>query len=511
MATIIDDNLSKILSARYGEEVRGAIHDAIEQCYNNVDSDLNMKSNGIKIVRDAESGFDANDLPDNSFTDFIITQSALSFAKNLPSEITSNPVQHEIVFINYGPNINGQHQEIIEIIDGEVHLYFREKQMDSYKPWSSLGTNRVIYDVLNNSKNNTIDLDSVKDYSFNYVLSVPSLDGVDNHNFPEATQFAQEVMGLCNIGVSSNLTIQALITDKNAIYTRSTSNTGHGAVYNDWGKIGRREIFVSPEKKNGYQKGQWYTSLLDGLIDATSDFDNIVYVLPGTYDLVKEYQDHFGSDFFSEYNPDLDEFAKGLVLKNRVTVICARGAEITCNYDGSNRTASDLFSPFNAGPFGFTLIGAEVRDSNVRYSVHDERSTYEDVYVNHYIGCSFYHDKGNGYRQALGGGLGINGNVIIENCMFKSVGVTDEFVLTYHNSLSDGKNARSMVTIKDSIVDGKIRCSYYGNSTAMSEMIVTNCRLLSEPVVTQEVSGYDIQNFKLYAWNNTIESEPILS
>ena len=83
MATIIDDNLSKILSARYGEEVRGAIHDAIEQCYNNVDSDLNMKSNGIKIVRDAESGFDANDLPDNSFTDFIITQSGY-FSKRSP-------------------------------------------------------------------------------------------------------------------------------------------------------------------------------------------------------------------------------------------------------------------------------------------------------------------------------------------------------------------------------------------------------------------------------------------
>ena len=519
MATIIDDNLSKILSARYGEEVRGAIHDAIEQCYNNVDSDLNLKYNGTKIVRDSSNEFDANNAPENSFTIFIVTESGLDFVKNIPYEITSNKVQHEFVFINYGTGLVGTHQVIFEVLDGKPYMYLREQNSGVFQSWVSFDVidrdSIVVNDILNNSNTKQIDLNSAKKDSFNYVLSVPSLDSVDNKNFPEATQFSQESLLLLNAGKTDNLDFQELVTDYGTIYTRTTNNTGDGFKFNNWTKIGRRTIVVSPTQSRDYGNCHHYTSLLEGLIDATSDFDNIVYVLPGTYDLIKEYEDYYGSNFFTDYNPTLTGygFQRGLVLKNRVTVICAREAKITCNYNGLNSTASNIFSPFNSGPLGFTLVGADVRDTNVRYSMHDERSTYTDVYVNHYIGCSFHHDKGsgNGYRQALGGGLGINGNVIIENCMFESVGVTDEWVVTYHNSLSSGQTARSMVTIKDSIIDGKIRCSYYGNSTAMSEMIVTNCRLLSEPVVVQENSEYDIQNFKLYAWNNDIQSEPMLS
>ena len=33
MSNSITDFLAAILSAKYGEQVRGAIHDAIEQCY----------------------------------------------------------------------------------------------------------------------------------------------------------------------------------------------------------------------------------------------------------------------------------------------------------------------------------------------------------------------------------------------------------------------------------------------------------------------------------------------
>ena len=89
MATIIDDNLSKILSARYGEEVRGAIHDAIEQCYNNVDSDLNLKYGGNKLLTGSDGTmFDANEsAANNSFYQFIVTKDGLKKLANFPSEI----------------------------------------------------------------------------------------------------------------------------------------------------------------------------------------------------------------------------------------------------------------------------------------------------------------------------------------------------------------------------------------------------------------------------------------
>lgn len=520
MATVIDENLNKILSARYGEEVRGAIHDAIEQCYNNVDSDLNLKTFGIKVYDGSadETAFDANNAPENSFGLFVVTQNGKKNIVNFPSELIQSKSQIEFVFLNFGTNSAGSHQLIVSIIKNKIFLYAREHE-HSWDPWFSLKSDDrdlVTKNQYSNGYIKEIDANEIKGDSINYIISAPQLDGVNNKNFPVGVQKNQAVMTLIALGQSSNNT-QTIITDRDFIAYRFSNDYGDKKwTYGPWTKIGRRKIFVSKTNSSAvvkYGNGPTYTSLLEALIDATSDFDNIVYVYPGEYDLIKEYEDYFGSDFFTAYDSSEHEFSKGLVLKNRVTVVFAKGAKVTCMYDGSDRTLSNSFSPFNSGNFGFTLIGAEVHDQNVRYSMHDERAESYDIYVNHYAGCHFYHDKGtgNGYGQTLGGGLGINGLVSIEDCMFRSEGDTGNIV-SYHNSHSGyGHNAESFVSIKDSIIDGSVRFSWYGNSTNISKMIVTNCRLLSEPITSRENVDFDFQNVKLYAWNNAIESEPILS
>lgn len=516
MATIIDDNLSKILSARYGEEVRGAIHDAIEQCYNNVDSDLNLKYGGNKLLTGSDGTmFDANEsAASNSFYQFIVTKDGLKKLANFPSEIMQYGKQIEFILITFGQNHPGSHQLILETHDGSLTIYLRDKEQ-TWMGWSSVSSNSIFKRVSNNLIKET-DANDLVGNNIRYLLLANQLEGVKNKNFPIGVTKGQAIATLISLGQSTGNT-QTLITDRDFIAYRTSSDRGGGNwQFNNWTKIGRRKIFVSKNRLSSmvtYGNGVAYNSLLEALIDATSDFDNIVYVYPGEYDLIKEYKNYFGSDFFTTYDPHMHEFARGLFLKNKVTLIFSKGAKVKCMYDGSDPSLSNLFSPFNAGPFGFTLIGADVQDQNVRYSVHDERAESNDLYLNHYIGCHFYHDKGtgNGYKQALGGGLGNNGIVRIEDCMFKSKGCT-EYIVSYHNSRSGGGiNAESFISIKDSIIDGSVRFGWYGNATNISKMMVTNCRLLSEPIVSRENNEFDIKNVKLYAWNNSIESDPVLS
>ena len=244
-----------------------------------------------------------------------------------------------------------------------------------------------------------------------------------------------------------------------------------------------------------------FTSLTECVLTAIRTQNAHVLVMPGTYDIISEYQALYGNDFFTNYPQNPSDV--GIMLRNGITVEFSPNAFVVCEYTGSNTNVQNKFSPINAGPDGFTLINAHVTSKKVRYSVHDERSGNTDYYVNHYIGCHFIHDKdsGSGYIQALGGGLGKNGKIIIEDCIFESNNETGAIV-SYHNAQVSG--ARSDIVIKDTVINGTIRFSWYGESTLVSTMLVTNCKLLSEPFTTQETSSYNIENVEIIKWNNAI-------
>src|SRR5699024_1754533 len=118
----------------------------------------------------------------------------------------------------------------------------------------------------------------------------------------------------------------------------------------------------------------------------------------------------------------------GICLKNRVHVIFANGSKVLFNYKGSNTKVHEYFSPFNSGEYGFTLENVWIESTNCRYSVHDERGFAADPYHNKYIRCTMIHDSSNcswGAHQAIGGGLGQYGDVLIEDRYYKAVGNVD--------------------------------------------------------------------------------------
>lgn len=246
-------------------------------------------------------------------------------------------------------------------------------------------------------------------------------------------------------------------------------------------------------------------TLKEGIEKATEYFDSIVMVDAEDFDLVAE----FGQNYLDSYS-DTSKMI-GLWLKNRVHVVFASGARVLFNYTGSNTVVQTNFSPFNAGDYGFTLENAWVVSKNCRYSVHDELNSSEIPYQNVYKHCTFIHDSSTttwGAHQAIGGGLGLHGDILIEDCYASSVGAVaaNQPIVSYHNATSQTAESKSNIVVRGCRFEGTFRCTNQGKSTTKSRATVTNCSLLSEPYAEITITEQRADNMELYKWNNEIRN-----
>ena len=257
----------------------------------------------------------------------------------------------------------------------------------------------------------------------------------------------------------------------------------------------------SPQKIFNVGSKREYTTLRAGIEAAEKFLDATVFVDPEEFDLVEE----FGREYLDSY--DGSEGMIGIWLKNRVHVIFASGAKVLFNYTGENKNVHTYFSPFNAGEYGFTLENAWVESKNCRYAMHDERNSAKIPYTNHYKRCTFIHDSSEcswGAHQALGGGLGCWGDILIEDCYMSSNGYED--VLTYHNAgynQPDLTAFKSNLIIRGCYVDGAIRVNATGYSNLVTCAHISGNCLKAEPhsgKTTEDATD----NVLLRAWNNVI-------
>lgn len=243
-------------------------------------------------------------------------------------------------------------------------------------------------------------------------------------------------------------------------------------------------------------KNRQFKKLKDCIEEATKYMDAVVYVDEGIYDLVSE----FGEDFLGSYS-GTDNI--GIELKNRVHVIFSSGATVVFNYTGTNEATQKYFSPFNAGAYGYTLENAWVESVNCRYSVHDERANADDSYHNVYKRCVFIHDssKASGWHasQAIGGGLGKYGDILIEDCYCKSVGNDDS--ISYHspNVSEEGNNSKSKIVVKNTYTSGTLCFVPLGNSSRKTPIYVTGCNTRIAPYLNGSA-----ETMELIQWGNTI-------
>lgn len=242
-----------------------------------------------------------------------------------------------------------------------------------------------------------------------------------------------------------------------------------------------------------------FTKLTDAINEAIRYMDSTVYVGQGTWDLIEE----LGADYLNS----VSQTQPGLILKNRIHVICSSNSKITCNYTGSRGDTITWLSAFNAGIYGFTLENATIESSKCRYSVHDERSADADAYNNYYINCRMTHDNTDGgYNQCIGGGLGLNGHIIIDGCTFKNPARTNYQIVYYHNTSGTGK---SFVEVKGSYFDGTntLGFQWHGTSpTTQKSTLFAHGNSLGSAIQHTGTPGATVENTEVIAWNNEIRS-----
>lgn len=281
------------------------------------------------------------------------------------------------------------------------------------------------------------------------------------------------------------------------------------------------QLYASLNEKKGHRTyivrkagGGDYTSLVEAVLDNVGAWGVTLHLDEGTYDVIQELTDYYGtSDFLSQ-----TLHGRGLEIGYDMTIEGSPNALIVANYTGSDVDMLKEFSPLNCNKSahvgGMTLRGVNIRCSNVRYCVHDEKGqggvgTYNNLYEN----CNFYIDNTDNTEwhssQCIGGGLGKNGSIIVRNCIFEEIEPNSptNAAVSYHNCASSG--AKSMITCTGNYIKGArgFRFSWYGDSTEITEVICSNNNVGRETqyrAETQDTSPN--QNVTLYDFGNIVRS-----
>lgn len=241
-----------------------------------------------------------------------------------------------------------------------------------------------------------------------------------------------------------------------------------------------------------------FARFIDAIAEATKYMDSVVYVGSGTFDLLEE----LGSDYVNSASSQ----KMGIVLQNRVHVICSSQTILSMKYDGTLSNAKEYLSPINTGIYGCILENATIIDNNVRYSVHDDQGWSGSIpYRNKFINCTFIHKNGK-YGDCLGGGLGENCEIEIRGCYFEGDETVERLAYYHGNNHTGVTNAKGNIIVSDNYFanKGSFWLNKYGDSTEMTTALVSNNSFGSEPKVVASANAQD--NMRMLAWNNEIRN-----
>lgn len=260
------------------------------------------------------------------------------------------------------------------------------------------------------------------------------------------------------------------------------------------------KIYYMSSKNITVGENKDFTKLTDAIKYAYANGDTTVRVLRGTYDFTKELTQ---ADFATS----------GPIIGNGMKLKFDTDAKVICKFASINNG----FSPFNTigGTGDFEIDGLNVETKNARYCVHDEMGAIYVPYRHIYKNCRMKSDNSESTSkwkatQCIGGGLGVWGNIEIENCIFETVDtVNPQVLVSYHNGDSGSKLEKNKVSIKDSYLIGEkstMEFGCLGESQHETSVIVTNCSMGIKPRIKMENASAKIENMKLYAWNNEIRT-----
>lgn len=162
----------------------------------------------------------------------------------------------------------------------------------------------------------------------------------------------------------------------------------------------------------------------DGVFDDIVDGFNYAY-LTGNCDVYIEGVWEL-NDYLNKITPNA-----GIRIGNNNHYFFASGSKITFTYTGSDTNVSNVVSAFiSQRGFGdFEMYNATIDCNNVRYCVHDDNGGVSSSnlplisYTHKYINCNMKLTRPNTPENThcIGAGIGEDGYVVIDGCLFNSV------------------------------------------------------------------------------------------
>ena len=265
-------------------------------------------------------------------------------------------------------------------------------------------------------------------------------------------------------------------------------------------------------------KGEDFSTIKEAVEFAVRYPNTTVQVKPGIYNLI----DEFGSDFLDNMSN-----GSGIELRNGINLIFDSGALVKCHYTGSNEYVNHIFSAFNSLTEyidsteslvgGITIENLNLECSNIRYAIHDEHSGGNVPYRNIYERCNIKLDNSNNPVQnmslCIGGGLGHHADIHVKDCTFVSIGSGNDDgkipAVSWHNNTT-GTIGQSRIIITGCYFKGKnntFRAGYIGDTTDISECLVSNNNMGAAPYIKPELDGVPNVNMELISFNNFIRTE----
>lgn len=259
-----------------------------------------------------------------------------------------------------------------------------------------------------------------------------------------------------------------------------------------------------------------YTTLKEAVEYSYNHNNTTIIVHKGVYDLIEE----FGETYFANLQQSQNA---GLKLANNVRIIFDSDSKVICHYKGNNEHVLRDFSPFNSctqfasqNPMlhkGFYIENMTLECSRVRYGIHDECIGQNDSYRNEYINCRMIKDNTENSifpnETVIGGGLGSNGEIIINGCYFDGMRYgsdqSHKVIASYHGTSNDYNKSNIFVSGCYFAGDSTFRLGYMGTSEKITYAYVSNNSFGYEPFASSE-TGEEIVNMEVIAWNNEIRN-----
>ena len=229
-----------------------------------------------------------------------------------------------------------------------------------------------------------------------------------------------------------------------------------------------------------------------------------IYLKSGTYDLIAGY----GDEWFNSY-PSTG-YKSSLILANNVRVIGGQNTVIKADYEGTNTYVPEQFSPFET--YGSCeLTGVQIIAKNVRFCIHSDFSSENPAnirYSNLYLEIDNRNSPTRpGSGAVIGGGFGINDNIVITNCICKGNTLDNDTPTLYYHS-SSKEHSKSIIVISNCyLVDGFIKISKLGCSYETSYAICNNNKANKLPELSL-LPGYGTKNdIIMFASGNTTNND----